>query len=61
MPVHNYEISETLNEIAYLVEIEGANQFRVHAYREAARTISSLSQSISSRLRKGLDRTLRNR
>ena len=39
MPVQNSEIAKIFYEIADLLEIEGANQFRVRAYRNAARTI----------------------
>ena len=39
MPVQNSEIAQIFNEVADLLEIEGANQFRVRAYRNAARTI----------------------
>lgn len=45
MPVHNAEISDIFNEVADLLEIEGANPFRVRAYRNAARTIAGLPQS----------------
>jgi DNA polymerase/3'-5' exonuclease PolX len=39
MPVHNRDIAEIFSKVADLLEIEGANQFRVRAYRTAARTI----------------------
>jgi len=39
VPVQNSEIAQIFNEVADLLEIEGANQFRVRAYRNAARTI----------------------
>lgn len=39
MPVQNSVIAQIFNEVADLLEIEGANQFRVRAYRNAARTI----------------------
>ena len=42
MPVHNVEIAQTLNKLADLLEIEGANAFRVRAYRNAARLVESL-------------------
>ncbi len=50
MPVHNSDISEILKEVADLLEIKGANQFRVRAYRNAARTISGLSRSVRDML-----------
>ena len=45
MPVHNTDIAEIFNQFADLLEIDGANPFRVRAYRNAARTIASLAQS----------------
>lgn len=45
MPVHNRDIAEIFNKVADLLEIEGANQFRVRAYRNAARTVDNLPQS----------------
>ncbi len=50
MPVHNAEIAEILNKVADLLEIEEANPFRVRAYRNAARTVTGLPQSIASML-----------
>jgi DNA polymerase (family 10) len=46
MPMTNTEIADAFNEIADLLEIEGANQFRVRAYRDAARTISGLPRNV---------------
>ncbi len=40
MPVHNSEIAEAFEQIANLLEITGANPFRVRAYRNAARTVA---------------------
>lgn len=39
MPVQNSEIAQIFNEAADLLELEDANQFRIRAYRNAARTI----------------------
>lgn len=47
MPVHNVEIAQTLNKLADLLEIEGANAFRVRAYRNAAHLVESLPKSVS--------------
>lgn len=38
MFIHNADIATVFGEIADLLEIQGANQFRVRAYRDAART-----------------------
>ncbi|MDH3195259.1 MAG: helix-hairpin-helix domain-containing protein, partial [Hyphomicrobiales bacterium] len=50
MPVHNSEIAAIFNELADLLEIEGANRFRVRAYRNAAVTIANLPKSAASML-----------
>jgi DNA polymerase (family 10) len=48
--MENIEIAKTFDEVADLLEIQGANPFRVRAYRTAARTISALSTSAESML-----------
>jgi len=55
MPVHNRDIAEIFNQMADLLEIEGANQFRVRAYRNAARTIDNLPQSAADMVEEGRD------
>jgi len=55
MPVHNADIAAVFEEIADLLEIEGANPFRIRAYRNAARTLSELSQDARALLEKGDD------
>ena len=45
MQVHNAEITTAFDHLANLLEIEGANPFRVRAYRRAARTIEDLPRS----------------
>lgn len=49
--MENIEIAKTLDEVADLLEIQGANPFRVRAYRTAARTIGTLSTPVESMLR----------
>jgi hypothetical protein len=46
MPVVNATIAAIFDEIADLLDIQGANSFRVRAYRNAARTIGSLATDI---------------
>lgn len=46
MPAQNSEIAELFYDIADLLEIEGANPFRVRAYRDAARTIEGYPRRI---------------
>ena len=45
MPIHNSEIADEFKTLADLLEIQGANAFRVRAYRNAARVIRGLSRS----------------
>ncbi len=47
MSVQNSEIAKIFYEIADLLEIEGANPFRVRAYRGAARTIEGYPRRIN--------------
>lgn len=46
MPVQNRDIAELFSRYADLLDINGANRFRIRAYRDAARTISGLAQQI---------------
>jgi DNA polymerase (family 10) len=55
MPIHNAEIAEIFNEYADLLEIKGANRYRVRAYRTAARNVSNLSRSAAEMLSKKED------
>lgn len=55
MPVQNAEIADIFNQYADLLEVQGANQFRVRAYRTAARTASGLSRSLSDLVRQETD------
>jgi len=55
MPVQNSDISDIFNKVADLLDIQGENPFRVRAYRNAARTVSSLPQTVSDMLESGKD------
>jgi DNA polymerase (family X) len=55
MPVQNAEIAAMFDQAAELLEIQGENQFRVRAYRRAARVIEGLPQSVRSFLSAGRD------
>jgi DNA polymerase (family 10) len=57
MPVHNADIAAIFEEIADLLEIEGANAFRVRAYRNAARTVGELGGDIRTMVQLGEDLT----
>ena len=48
MPVHNADIAAIFDEMADLLEIEGANPFRVRAYRNAARTVQGLGRDAAA-------------
>jgi DNA polymerase (family 10) len=43
----NEEIASAFDEIGDLLELQGANAFRVRAYRNAARSLRDLSQSVA--------------
>jgi DNA polymerase (family 10) len=53
MPVHNSHIAEIFNNLADMLEIEGANEFRVRAYRNAARVVGDLPHPVSSMVERG--------
>ncbi|MGQ9616764.1 MAG: DNA polymerase/3'-5' exonuclease PolX [Spirochaetota bacterium] len=58
MPVKNSDVVDIFNRVADLLELDGANQFRVRAYRNAARTISALSRSIGEMVENGEELTV---
>ncbi len=53
--MENVEIAHILTGYADLLEIQGEGLFRVLAYRNAARTVESLSQPIAQLLKEGKD------
>ncbi len=57
MPVHNADVAAKLEEIADLLELEGANPFRIRAYRNAARTLRDLSREVATMLEQGEELT----
>lgn len=57
MPIYNNEIADTLEEVADILDIQGANQFRIRAYRNAARKIRNLSRSVEDMVNEGEDLT----
>jgi DNA polymerase (family X) len=46
--MNNAQVAGVFDEIADLLEFQGANQFRVRAYRNAARTIRDLPQPVAA-------------
>jgi DNA polymerase (family 10) len=57
MPIHNSDIADIFNQTADLLEIRADNPFRIRAYRNAARTIQSLSKNVSQLLSEDADLT----
>jgi len=53
--VSNSEIAASFDRIADLLEIQGDNPFRIRAYRNAARTIEGLSQSLAEMVEQGAE------
>jgi DNA polymerase (family 10) len=49
--MENIQIAKTFDEVADLLEIQGANPFRVRAYRNAARTIGTLAAPVETLLK----------
>jgi hypothetical protein len=52
MPIVNATVSATFDEIADLLDIQGANPFRVRAYRNAARTVGELGTEVPAAVAK---------
>src|SRR5512135_2899652 len=57
MQIHNADVAEVFNKVADLLEILDENPFRVRAYRNAARAIGGLSQSVAAMVEGGKDLT----
>lgn len=55
MTVQNAEIADRFEQLADLLELQGANPFRVRAYRNAARFIRGHSRSLADLLDEGAD------
>ena len=50
--MENIDVARTFDEVADLLDIQGANPFRVRAYRTAARTIGTLGTPVESLIAK---------
>ena len=57
MALSNSEISDIFNQMADMLEIKGANPFKVRAYRNAARTVQNLGKSLEDLVEGGMDLT----
>lgn len=55
MPVQNADVADTFNKLADLLDIQGANPFRVRAYRNAARTVTSLPRNVADMINENKD------
>lgn len=44
----NADVAATLREVADLLELDAANQFRIRAYRNAARSVEECAQSVAT-------------
>lgn len=55
--MQNPDAAKLLDEVADLLEIQGANGFRVRAYRTAARTVRDLPQPVADLVHQGSDLT----
>lgn len=55
--MENTEIARTLDDVATLLEIKGANPFRIRAYENAARTVEEHSEPLRKKVERGEDLT----
>ncbi|MBO0738704.1 MAG: hypothetical protein J2P48_19395 [Alphaproteobacteria bacterium] len=58
MPVLNSDIARNLDKLADLLELEGANPFRIRAYWGAARVVAEPRRSVTAMTAAGEDPTL---
>jgi len=57
LSISNEHIAATLEQLADLLEFQGTNPFRLRAYRNAARTIRELGESVAKLVAEGRDLT----
>lgn len=55
--MENLDVSRVLTTLADLLEIQGANPFRIRAYRNAVNTVNSLSRPLAAMVEAGEDLT----
>ena len=53
MPVHNQAVARAFEDIADLLELRGANPFRVRAYRNAAQAVGNRALDLAEAVRRG--------
>jgi len=54
-PVVNADVAAMFNDVADLLELQGASVFRIRAYRNAARMLGDLGQSVQALMEQGKD------
>lgn len=54
-PAHNADIAAAFEEIADILDVEGANPFRIRAYRNAARVVNGLAEEAAVMVARGDD------
>ena len=47
MPIRNSDVADIFEKVPNFLELEGENEFRVRAYRDAARTVGGHSRSVA--------------
>ena len=57
MTVQNADVANIFEHIADILAIENVNPFRVRAYRNAARTISSFARPVAEMVSEHIDLT----
>src|SRR5687768_16514226 len=57
MPGSNATIAELLRQFAAVLALEGADRFKLKAYRRAAETIEGLTDDVARLVRSGSDHT----
>jgi DNA polymerase (family 10) len=55
LPPGNVEIAAMFSDVADLLELQGANPFRIRAYRNAVRAIGNLTRSLADMVQEGAD------
>ncbi len=53
--MENAQVARIFDEIADLLQLKGANEFRVRSYRSAARTVRDLSERVAEMVERGDD------
>jgi DNA polymerase (family X) len=57
VPIQNHDVAAIFDKVADFLDIKGENPFRIRAYRNASRTVGSLSKSVSDMVARGEDLT----